>query len=339
MSAVREGGAMSAVTTTDTMRAIRRKDAPRRRLRVLAAALAGSTMLAVAAGMLVPAAGTRIDLAQGLAPPSASHPLGQDRLGRDVLARTLAGARVSLTVALAAVTVSVTIGTGVGALAGFAGGATDLALMRVVDVLLAFPGLLLAIAMAGALGPGTANVILALSVIGWTGYARLVRGEVRRIRAREHVEAAVALGVPTHLVLLRHVLPLVAAPVAVQATFARPRPSSRRRACRSSAWACSRRRLRGARCWPKPALRRRGPHLVVAPGVAITAFVLALTCSRCVTGRARREGVRFPRRRKLMTRRTLRATALPVHLPMPHRNLSAGRPDSRSSIAAPPRRP
>jgi len=277
MSAVREGGAMSAVTTTDTMRAIRRKDAPRRRLRVLAAALAGSTMLAVAAGMLVPAAGTRIDLAQGLAPPSASHPLGQDRLGRDVLARTLAGARVSLTVALAAVTVSVTIGTGVGALAGFAGGATDLALMRVVDVLLAFPGLLLAIAMAGALGPGTANVILALSVIGWTGYARLVRGEVRRIRAREHVEAAVALGVPTHLVLLRHVLPLVAAPVAVQATFG----AAAAVVAEASLSFLGLGVQPPSPSWGSMLAEARGfvveaPHLVVAPGVAITAFVLAL---------------------------------------------------------------
>ena len=277
MSAVREGGAMSAVTTTDTMRAIRRKDAPRRRLRVLAAALAGSTMLAVAAGMLVPAAGTRIDLAQGLAPPSASHPLGQDRLGRDVLARTLAGARVSLTVALAAVTVSVTIGTGVGALAGFAGGATDLALMRMVDVLLAFPGLLLAIAMAGALGPGTANVILALSVIGWTGYARLVRGEVRRIRAREHVEAAVALGVPTHLVLLRHVLPLVAAPVAVQATFG----AAAAVVAEASLSFLGLGVQPPSPSWGSMLAEARGfvveaPHLVVAPGVAITAFVLAL---------------------------------------------------------------
>jgi len=268
---------MSAVTTTDTMRAIRRKDAPRRRLRVLAAALAGSTMLAVAAGMLVPAAGTRIDLAQGLAPPSASHPLGQDRLGRDVLARTLAGARVSLTVALAAVTVSVTIGTGVGALAGFAGGATDLALMRVVDVLLAFPGLLLAIAMAGALGPGTANVILALSVIGWTGYARLVRGEVRRIRAREHVEAAVALGVPTHLVLLRHVLPLVAAPVAVQATFG----AAAAVVAEASLSFLGLGVQPPSPSWGSMLAEARGfvveaPHLVVAPGVAITAFVLAL---------------------------------------------------------------
>ncbi|MFN2426835.1 MAG: ABC transporter permease [Candidatus Binatia bacterium] len=248
-----------------------------RRLRALAAALACAAALAMAAGAFSPAAGTRVELAEGLAGPSASHPLGQDKLGRDVLARVLAGARVSLTVALAAVTVSVTIGTGVGALAGFAGGMTDLALMRVVDVLLAFPGLLLAIAMAGALGPGTVNVIVALSVIGWTGYARLVRGEVRRIRAREHVEAAVALGVPTRLVLTRHILPLVAAPVAVQATFGAAAAVVAEASLSflgvgvqppSPSWGSM---LAEARSFVVEA-----PHLVIAPGIAITSFVLAL---------------------------------------------------------------
>lgn len=249
----------------------------RRRLRILVTGLAAVSLLAVAAGAFAPEAGRRIALAEGLAPPSAEHLLGQDKLGRDVLARTLAGARVSLIVALAAVAVSVTVGTTIGALSGFVGGTTDLLLMRLVDVLLAFPGLLLAIAMAGALGPGTANVILALSVIGWTGYARLVRGEVQRIAAREHVEAAVALGLPARRVLVRHILPLVAAPVAVQATFGAaaavvaeaslsflgvgvqpPAPS----------WGSM---LAEARSFVVEA-----PHLVVAPGLAMTCFVLVL---------------------------------------------------------------
>ena len=251
--------------------------APAQRLRALAAALVCGAALAIAAGSVAPTAGTRIALAEGLAPPSALHPLGQDKLGRDVLARTLAGARVSLTVALAAVAVSVTIGTGVGAAAGFLGGGVDLALMRLVDVLLAFPGLLLAIALAGALGPGTGNVIIALSVIGWTGYARLVRGEVRRIRAREHVEAAVALGLPSYLVLARHVLPLVAAPVAVQATFGAAAAVVAEASLSflglgvqppSPSWGSM---LAEARSFVVEA-----PHLVVAPGLAITAFVLAL---------------------------------------------------------------
>jgi len=251
--------------------------APLRRLRVLATGLACSALLAAAVGFLAPSAGTRIKLSEGLAAPSASHVFGQDKLGRDVFARLLAGARVSLTVALAAVTISVTVGTGVGALAGFAGGGIDVVLMRSVDVLMAFPGLLLAIAMAGALGPGTANVIVALSVIGWTGYARLVRGEVRRIRAREHVEAAVALGVPTRLVLTRHVLPLVAAPVAVQATFGAAAAVVAEASLSflgvgvqppSPSWGSM---LAEARSFVVEA-----PHLLVAPGLAITAFVLTL---------------------------------------------------------------
>lgn len=251
--------------------------AARRRLRLLAGALAAAALLAFAIGAAAPEAGKRITLSEGLAPPSAQHPLGQDKLGRDVFARTMAGARVSLTVALAAVVITVTVGTAVGAAAGFLGGSTDLLLMRLVDVLLAFPGLLLAIAMAGALGPGTANVILALSVIGWTGYARLVRGEVRRLRSREHVEAAFALGLPGHLVLLRHVLPLVAAPVAVQATFGAAGAVVAEASLSflglgvqppSPSWGSM---LAEARSFVVEA-----PHLVVAPGLAITAFVLVL---------------------------------------------------------------
>lgn len=249
----------------------------RRRLRTIACSLAVASIFACAAGVVAPHAGTSIELSEGLAPPRLGHPFGQDKIGRDVLARTLAGARVSLAVAMATVAVSLTVGTGVGALAGFAGGAVDTALMRVVDVLLAFPGLLLAIALAGALGPGVGNVILALSAIGWTGYARLVRAEVRRVRARAHVEAAIALGVSPRAVLVRHVLPLVAAPVTVQAAFGAaaavvaeaslsflglgvqpPQPS----------WGSM---LAEARSFVVEA-----PHLVVAPGLAITAFVLAL---------------------------------------------------------------
>lgn len=248
-----------------------------RRIRVYSALLGAAALVALAAGFAAPSAGTRISLDEGLAPPCLEHPLGQDKLGRDVLARTLAGARVSMTVAVVAVAVSVSIGTGVGAVAGVAGGATDALLMRLVDVLLAFPGLLLAIALAGALGPGTGNVILALSVIGWTGYARLVRAEVRRLRSREHVEAAIALGLAPRTVLLRHILPLVAAPVAVQAAFGAagavvaeaslsflgvgiqpPAPS----------W--------GSMLAESRSFVVEAPHLVVVPGLAITAFVLLL---------------------------------------------------------------
>lgn len=248
-----------------------------RRVHVLAALLGAAALVAAVAGLVAPGAGTRITLAEGLSPPGLEHPLGQDKLGRDVLARTLAGARVSLMVAVVAVAVSVSIGTGVGAVAGLAGGAVDAALMRVVDVLLAFPGLLLAIALAGALGPGTANVILALSVIGWTGYARLVRGEVRKLRRREHVEAAVALGLTPLAVLRRHILPLVAAPVAVQAAFGAAAAVVAEASLSflgvgiqppSPSW--------GSMLAESRAFVVEAPHLVVAPGLAITAFVLVL---------------------------------------------------------------
>lgn len=250
---------------------------PARRVRMLTAMLVAAALAAAVAGAVAPSAGRRLALAQGLAPPSVQHPLGQDKLGRDVLARTLAGARVSIAVALVAVTVSVCVGTGVGAAAGLCGGLLDAALMRLVDVLLAFPGLLLAIALAGVLGPGIGNVIVALSAIGWTGYARLVRGEVRRVLAREHVEAAIALGLGPWVVTRRHVLPLVAAPVAVQAAFGAAAAVVAEASLSflgvgiqppSPSW--------GSMLAESRSFVVEAPHLVVAPGLAITAFVLLL---------------------------------------------------------------
>ena len=255
----------------------------RRLRRGTAASLAAGALVlaltclgAVAAGVAAPSPHA-IDLPSGLAAPSAEHVLGRDKLGRDVLGRLMHGARISLAVAVTTVAVSLTIGVAVGALAGFAGGALDFWLMRVVDVLLAFPGLLLAIAMAAALGPGVGNLVLALSVIGWTGYARVARAEVLALRSREHVEAAVALGAAPARVLLRHVLPLAAAPLLVQAVFGMagavvaeaslsflglgvqpPTPS----------W--------GSMLAEGRSFLIEAPHLAVAPGIAITAVVLAL---------------------------------------------------------------
>ncbi len=183
---------------------------------VLAALVAG----AVFAPVLSPAPFDRLDLVGTLEGPSARHPLGQDRLGRDVLAGILYGGRVSLTVGLAVVGVSLVAGTLVGFAAGYAGGWVDEVVMRVVDVLLAFPGILLAIALAGVLGPDLGNLILALSVLGWVGFARLVRGEVRSLRHREFVTAARVLGAGPARLAWRHILPGLAGPLAVQATFA-----------------------------------------------------------------------------------------------------------------------
>jgi peptide/nickel transport system permease protein len=174
---------------------------------------------ALLAPVLSPYSPTEQNLAQDLRPPSAEHPMGQDKLGRDILSRVLYGARVSLMVGFLAVSVSVALGVLVGGLAGYFGGWVDEALMRLVDILMAFPGILLAIAVAAVLGPSLRNVVLALSIIGWTGYARLVRGEVLVTKEREFVRAAQALGAGTGRILGRHVLPQVLAPLVVQATF------------------------------------------------------------------------------------------------------------------------
>jgi len=174
---------------------------------------------AVFAPLLAPYPPAAQNLSEDLVGPSLRHPLGQYKLGRDQLSRLIYGTRVSLLVGFSTVAVTVTLGVVFGSLAGYAGGAIDFWIMRLVDVLLAFPGILLAIAMAALLGPSLTHVIVALAAIGWTAYARLVRAEVLAVRQREHVEAARALGMGNMRIVLRHVLPLIAAPVVVQATF------------------------------------------------------------------------------------------------------------------------
>jgi peptide/nickel transport system permease protein len=160
-----------------------------------------------------------IDLAHAFARPSFAHWLGCDSLGRDVLARILWGARLSLTVAIAVVTFSMIVGSLIGGSAALAGGRIDSVVTRAVDIVMAFPGFLLAIALAAILGPGLADLMIALTAMGWTGYARLVRGEVLSLREREYIAAARALGGDGQRLLLRHLLPGVAGPLAVRATF------------------------------------------------------------------------------------------------------------------------
>ena len=159
------------------------------------------------------------ELALRLATPSRMHPFGLDELGRDILARVLAGARISFLVGLTVVSVSALVGTLLGAVAGYFGGVLDDLISRVIDTLLAFPGLLLAIALVAVLGPSLANVLFALTIIGWVGYARLVRGQVLRTREFEYVQAARALGAATPRILWRHVIPTAIPAVVVQATL------------------------------------------------------------------------------------------------------------------------
>lgn len=176
-------------------------------------------LAAALAGPFVTDAANRVDLPRILAPPAPGLPLGADDLGRPVLARLAAGAGTSLAVGFGVVLLSVAVGALLGGVAGFAGGWVDLLMVRIIDVFLAFPGILLAIALAGILGPGLGNVVIALAAVSWVGYARLARAQVLSLRRRDHVLAARALGAGPSRILRRHLLPLAAAPLIVEATF------------------------------------------------------------------------------------------------------------------------
>jgi peptide/nickel transport system permease protein len=179
----------------------------------------GIVLAAIVGPWIAPFDPSRQDLPSRLAGPTWEHPLGRDELGRDVLARLLVGARVSLLVGLVVVSISATVGTLVGAVIGYKGGWIDEVVGRFMDVLLAFPGILLAIALVAVLGPSLSNVVLALAAIGWVGYARLVRGQVLKVRELEYVQAARALGAPLWRVLGLHVIPATLSAVTVQATL------------------------------------------------------------------------------------------------------------------------
>ncbi|GHE09405.1 ABC transporter permease [Klenkia taihuensis] len=154
-----------------------------------------------------------------LLPPSADHLFGTDSLGRDVFSRVLHGARLSLPVAAVAIVLAVLVGSLVGAVAGFFGGWVDAVLMRLADITMAFPSILLAMAVAAALGPGLTNAFLAITAVWWPIYARLVRGQILSIKEREHVLAARAIGMRRTAILRKHVLPHALTPVSVNATM------------------------------------------------------------------------------------------------------------------------
>lgn len=171
------------------------------------------------APLIAPHHPLRQDLDRDLIVYSADHPFGTDKLGRDILSRILHGGRVSLLVGISTVALSLAIGFTAGAMSGFFGGWLDQLLMRLVDILLAFPGILLAIAFTAVVGPGIDHVVIALCLIGWTSYARLVRGEILALREREFVQAARALGCEPRRIILRHLLPNLLPPLLIQATF------------------------------------------------------------------------------------------------------------------------
>lgn len=180
--------------------------------------VAAFAIVALFAPILAPHDPNLIDALKGLEGPSLAHPLGTDNLGRDILSRLLYGSRWSLGVVTLASVLIMSIGVTVGTVAGYYGGLIDEILMRIVDVLLAFPSLLLAIAIAGTLGSGIVSVIIGLVSVWWASYARIVRGMVLTMREREYVAAARSLGARDKRIMLRHILPNVLPPVAILAT-------------------------------------------------------------------------------------------------------------------------
>ena len=181
--------------------------------------LTGFVAVAIFAPVLAPYDPTEVDARSILAPSSGEHWLGTDNLGRDLLSRLIYGARWTLGTAFVAAVCIVAIGVTVGLIAGYFGGLVDDVLMRIVDVLLAFPSLVLALAIVGTLGPSLTNVMIGMIAVWWVDYARVIRGLTVAVREREFVTAAHCCGAPAGHVILRHLLPNVIPSVILLATL------------------------------------------------------------------------------------------------------------------------
>ena len=175
--------------------------------------------LAIFAPLLSPVDPIKQNISASLTPPSSEFWLGTDKLGRDIYSRILFGTRISLSVGLAVVFGAGSFGVLVGLVAGYVGGWVDEVIMRVTDIFFAFPSLILAMSIAGALGPSLVNALIAVGVVSWPIYARLIRGQVMILREQEFVVAAQAIGAPGTRIVLRHLLPNTLAPLLVQASF------------------------------------------------------------------------------------------------------------------------
>jgi peptide/nickel transport system permease protein len=182
-------------------------------------------IMAIFAPILAPYPFDQINMTERLAPPffmeggSASHILGTDNLGRDVLSRVIYGAQISLTVAVIVIAITASIGTVVGIISGYAGGRTDAFLMRVTDISLAFPPILIALLLAASIGPGYWTVVIALSFLGWAPYARLIRGEALKLREADFVSQARIIGASPMRIMLRHIFPNVINPLIIMVTL------------------------------------------------------------------------------------------------------------------------
>lgn len=233
--------------------------------------------LAAVVGPMLPLAPNTLDLPHILKGPHLGEWLGHDDLGRPILDRLLVGARTSFFISAGVVAVSLVIGSTVGTLSAWFGGALDHAVVRIIDVFLAFPGLLLAIALAGVLGPGIGNVVIALAAVGWVGFARLARSQALSLKHREHIQAAISIGTRVPRIVSRHILPLLAAPLIVEATFG----------VAAAVIAEAGLSFLGLGVQPPAAswgsMIRDGtryllvaPHLVLAPGIALMMVVLSV---------------------------------------------------------------
>ena len=203
------------------MRAALRAALPARAapLELVAGGLVLATWLALALGasLAAPYDPNAIDLAAVLQPPGGAHPFGTDHLGRDILSRVIHGARIDIWMGVVGVTVPMVIGVTVGLLSGYLGGRVDTVMMRVVDVTVAFPFFILVIAIVGVIGPGLTNYFIALALVAWVAYARLIRAEVMVLRRAEFVEAARLLGYSRAVIMFRHVLPNALSPIVIYA--------------------------------------------------------------------------------------------------------------------------
>jgi len=176
-------------------------------------------MVAIAASLIAPYDALAQRVEDRLSPPSARHLFGTDELGRDVFSRVVYGARISLPVGLVVILFAVLMGALVGALAGYIGGVFDLLIMRLADITLAFPSIVLALAIASALGPSLKNALIAMILVWWPEYARLMRGQVLSVKNNDYVTAARAIGVPSGRILVHHIIPNASAPIVVKASL------------------------------------------------------------------------------------------------------------------------
>jgi len=272
-----ESTAPSPISVSGTKRSTWIKLRRDPRVIIAGCVLGFASITAVFAPWLAPFDPQDMDISLRLAPPSSAHWLGCDLNGGDVLTAMIYGARTSLYVGFLTVLLSLTIGVAVGLVAGYKRGAVDTIFMRLVDLLMAFPGILLAMALTALLGPSVHNVVLAIAATGWTSSARLVRGQVLSVAQRDFVVACRALGARDFRILFKHVFPATWSPLVVHATFSlsgviliEASLSFLGLGAQDSApsW--------GAILGQGRTVLMEAPHLSLAPGLAIMLIVLAL---------------------------------------------------------------